>query len=140
MLLQKRIGMFDMRKIQIGQVGQLLAVDVARLNHYSPRPRRTFSEIELIFKESTNVRAWGMRRSAKLVPLSRVGIFLPYSTSLLLTAVLRPGGSESFHAVSVLGSVIVSPIFITRSSAFILRFFSSRSNASGVPVSTGKVA
>jgi hypothetical protein len=73
--------MFDMRKIQIGQVGQLLAVDVAPLNHYSPRPRRTFSEIELIFKESTNVaaalvRAWGMRRSAKLVPLSRVGIFL----------------------------------------------------------------
>jgi hypothetical protein len=45
------------------------------------RPRRTFSENELIFKESTNVtaalvRAWGMSRSAKLVPLSRVGIFL----------------------------------------------------------------
>jgi len=30
--------MFDMRKIQIGQVGQLFAVDVAPLNHYSPPP------------------------------------------------------------------------------------------------------
>jgi hypothetical protein len=46
------------------------------------RPRRTFSEIELIFKESTNVRAWGMRRSAKLVPLSRVGIFLSQFDSI----------------------------------------------------------
>jgi hypothetical protein len=37
------------------------------------RPRRTFSEIELIFKESTNVaaalvRAWGMRLHCSLWP------------------------------------------------------------------------
>src|SRR5205823_13507772 len=42
-------------------------------------PRRTVSERELSFTESTNlaaalVRAWGMSRSAKLVPFSRVGI------------------------------------------------------------------
>ncbi|PYJ70134.1 MAG: hypothetical protein DME76_06515 [Verrucomicrobia bacterium] len=59
------------------------------------RRRRTFSEVELIFKESTNVAAafvivWGTSgssRSAKLFPFSRVGIVLSYSTSLLLAAV-----------------------------------------------------
>jgi hypothetical protein len=43
------------------------------------RPRRTASEIELIFKESTNLaaalaRASGISRSAELVPLSPIGI------------------------------------------------------------------
>ena len=36
-------------------------------------------------------------------------------------------------------SEIVSPIFITRSSASASRSFSSRSNASGVPVKMGNV-
>src|ERR1700730_19007657 len=34
---------------------------------------------------------------------------------------------------------IVSPIFMTRNSAFTPRFFNSRSNSSGVPVKTGTV-
>ena len=43
------------------------------------RPRRIASEIELIFKESTNlaaalVRALGISRSAELAPLSPIGI------------------------------------------------------------------
>ncbi len=57
------------------------------------RPRRTFSEVELIFKESTNVaaalvRAGGMSRSAKFA-----------------TGRTSPGGSAPFSRIAIVSLV-----------------------------------
>jgi hypothetical protein len=77
-LVQKRIGKPEMRKYKFANSVNCSLYPWRRLIT-TRRPRRTASEIELIFRESTNLaaallRASGVNRSAELVPLSPIGI------------------------------------------------------------------
>jgi hypothetical protein len=72
-LVQKRIGKLAMRKYKLANSVNCSLYTCRRLIT-TCRPRRTASEMELIFKESTNLaaallRASGISRSAGLVPL-----------------------------------------------------------------------
>jgi len=77
-LVQKRIGKPAMRKYTLANSVNCSLYTWRRLIT-TDRPRRTAFEIELTFKESTNraaalLRASGISRSAKLSPLSPIGI------------------------------------------------------------------
>jgi hypothetical protein len=77
-LVQKRIGKPAMRKYKLPNSVNCSLYTWCR-SITTRRPRRTASEIELIFRESTNLaaaslRASGMNRSAELVQLSPIGI------------------------------------------------------------------
>jgi len=77
-LVQKRIGKLAMRKYKLANSVNCSLYTWRRLIT-TGLPRRTSSEIELIFRESTNLaaallRASGMICSSELVPLSPIGI------------------------------------------------------------------
>ena len=86
-----------------------------------------------------------MTRSAELVPLSPIGIgdflFDPIAFCGCVNPLveMEPKGGNSFYFFTLLSSAMASPGCITRSRVLTLRFFSSRLNTSGVPVSTENV-
>src|SRR5205823_14894849 len=99
-LAQKRIGMPAMRKYKFVRSANCSPYPL-RCLITTRRPRRTFSETELIFSESTNLaaalaNALGMTAAAKLIPFPRVGI-VPFNRPRgLLRSYQQYTGADSY--------------------------------------------
>jgi len=126
-------------KVKVDQSGTTLAVNIPTFNHDPPIASRLFRNrinFERFDKRSRGVRQTlrNERRSIRDFPFLKSNMALATLTPVFFE-IRTPTGVQSSQS----GNEIVSPGLMMRSSALTSRFFSSRSNSSGVPVSTGKV-
>jgi len=126
-------------KVKVDQSGTTLAVNIPTFNHDPPIASRLFRN--RINFERFDKRSRGVRQTLRneeihqRFSISEIEHGRGYSLTPVFFEIRTPTGVQSSQS----GNEIVSPGLMMRSSALTSRFFSSRSNSSGMPVSTGKV-